>query len=489
MTRKSRPCSPLTPPARRALLRSIAAALIILLFCPLHAPAATLEIKPTPANTSINQRENSRTLTLHIHITRAVPDFIVLSGPSSRDTLWPSANDALYHVTITDSGPALYLIEIHAAAQTVPLLLTSQKDNDDLTISLQADTPLSSLRCPEAQEAEIYAAAKAIMRTNEALYRVTQTLSAQNGNPLSAMLQNQLDSFTVTLQNDLRIQLGQLHKRLDTTSFANQSHITQATLNGFLHIFSTALLPQQEKTQKLFWNSNILNSPIIPTTPEFAYHIEDYILSGRSDSLTRQEQENAYRSALQHLIAHTMSPQAHLRIEQHLKHILIGTPYESLYAQLVDPTAQTSLPTPCPDPKKIKKLTYNDIHGVNTPLIHTAAPHTLLIVWSIWCEHCQQELPRTLELLKPHLEKLQIAIRTIPLEPKAPFPSAHIQSLKWPGSHLILKEKELNKLLDLLAVNGTPAYFLFHQNGTLIDTPISPEQISALLNALTHDTK
>jgi len=414
-------------------------------------------------------REKSTRLTLTVH--QATPQPVTLSflvGGLETETIKSEIDKYGRYVFDFRYRPGFYRL-IYGEREwslTFPLF-TPEAELDNLTISTSGIAPLENAVATGAPELGLYLNARRARETyQEALWGLEALTRA-------GLNQKQLDELREENEKHYQQRINTLAQRADSL----QSMVMQQIMRLFIR-------PQDSATSH-WWDATLLTTPMVATAPEFDGYLRAFLQTHYSDSLSYWQQVQAYANAIHHLTQVPSEPLNALILRNTLDFIMQGGAYEVLLdtiAKYYSNIKERPIYTKNTDRKteRLVKLRGTRLDDNRSFIISKEADYTLLIVWSVWCAHCQELLPKLAQVCENLPNKL-IAIRAICIDKDSPTVRNFIGARIWPWENILEPDNGESDILAYLQADGTPELFLLDKKGTLISRPEDAKRLECEL--------
>lgn len=363
----------------------------------------------------------------------------------------------VYTFSLPEFKSGFYRFYFGERAWILPLLLLDPTDTVEvLTTALD---PLVQAKVVGAPEAQIYLTARvAKERYTDALWGI-EFLEKYNLEE-SAELKKKIN-------RKYRAEIEELRKN-------TSDNLLQAMLDFFCK-------PLESSAFDEWWRQDIFETSMVTFVPEFTDYLYSYFTSLKDTSLSYWEQVARYTESIQHL--------AKLKREESndlmLRYVLTATFQDGVYDVLLDTIAEAGFGTTLTsdykrpetrETERLAKMKVTDIEGQKQWLISRKDAYTLLIVWSVACEHCRALMPKLWAVYEA-LGKRRLAVRTIAVDDNTPQHRAYIRSQAWEWTNIIEKDDGQSALLESLNADGTPELFLLDAKGHLLARPENEHQL------------
>ena len=363
----------------------------------------------------------------------------------------------VYTFSLPEFKSGFYRFYFGERAWILPLLLLDPTDTVEvLTTALD---PLVQAKVVGAPEAQIYLTARlAKERYTDALWGI-EFLEKYNLEETAELKKK--------INKKYRAEIEELRKN-------TSDNLLQAMLDFFCK-------PLESSAFDEWWRQDIFETSMVTFVPEFTDYLYSYFTSLRDTSLSYWEQVARYTESIQHLAKLKRAESNDLM----LRYVLTATFQDGVYDVLLDTIAEAGFGTTLtsdykrPEMRETERLTkmkVTDIEGQKQWLISRKEPYTLLIVWSVLCEHCRALMPKLWAVYEA-LGKRGLAVRTIAVDDNTPQHRAYIRSQAWEWTNIIEKDDGQSALLEALNADGTPELFLLDAKGHLLARPENDHQL------------
>ena len=349
-------------------------------------------------------------------------------------------------------------------------LFTPLSSLGDLHINTSGTAPLESAVTTGALEIELYLSArKARAAYQEALWGIEALARAE----LSDDLLQKLKEENRNLYTE---RINGLIKRADSAA----SPITGQILRLFLR-------PNGNEVAT-WWDTPLLSTSLVGKSPEFDGYLRDFLQAQHSDSLTYWEQVNAYSRAIHALTQIPIASDNSVVLRNSLDFIVQGGAYEVLLdsiASYFPSHKENPIYTKNSDRKteRLVNLRGTLLDDRKIFVVSRDADYTLLVVWSVWCAHCQEILPQLVRVCE-QLPKSLISIRAICIDKDTPAVRHFINSRIWPWENIIETDDGESAILSYLQADGTPELFILDAHGELLSRPEDAQRLERDLKML-----
>jgi len=363
----------------------------------------------------------------------------------------------VYTFSLPELKSGFYRFYFGERAWILPLLLLDPTDTVEiLTTALD---PLVQAKVVGAPEAQIYLTARvAKERYTDALWGI-EFLEKYNLEETAELKKK--------INKKYRAEIEELRKN-------TSDNLLQAMLDFFCK-------PLESSAFDEWWRHDIFETSMVTFVPEFTDYLYSYFTSLKDTSLSYWEQVARYGESIQQL--------AKLKREESndlmLRYVLTATFQDGVYDVLLDTIAEAGFGTTLTsdykrpetrETERLAKMKVTDIEGQKQWLISRKEPYTLLIVWSVACEHCRALMPKLWAVYEA-LGTKKVAVRTIAVDDNTPQHRAYIRSQAWKWINIIEKDDGQSALLEALNADGTPELFLLDANGHLLARPENASQL------------
>ncbi len=336
-------------------------------------------------------------------------------------------------------------------------LLTEEAKITKINLKTSGTAPLEDVEAEGAPELNLYFEAR---RSYEAYQEARWGLDALARTGLSKEqvqeLRNENQEFYEECINSLSL-------RADSA----QSAVMQQILRLFIR-------PHDNKATN-WWDEPLLSTPLVATAPEFDSYIRDFLQTRHADTLTYWQQIQAYAEAIHEIAEVPCEPRNVLMLRNALDFIVQGTAYDVLLdsiAKYYPNAGEDALYQRNTERKteRLVKLRGTRLDDNRSFIVSKETEYTLLIVWSVWCAHCQEILPALVRLCEK-LPKELISVRAICIDSDTPAVRHFIESRIWPWENILEPDDGESNILMYLQADGTPEFFLLNQKGNLLSRP------------------
>ncbi len=398
-----------------------------------------------------------------------------LSGRILVDSSW-IGKGGFYYFSAKSFVPGCYEVTVGDGLK-IPLLLT--ENTGEITILSRADAILDSARVQGNDAVQIYLKARAILDRAQEWDRLQQIAeTGLNGRGIDG----------VTRLNDSAWQAanGLLLGLLNGVADAEKGNPRRwGTLRRLI-----VLMRKPTGHSINDWWGDTLGDSLLATSYELGQRLVNYLEAQRNERFTAAEQDSAYRSALTELGRRPMVYPVARRLLMQAQYLLEGTAYQSIADWIVtqpfgpiapDIMSPTSPGWNSPLVKELLQREYTDALGKRRPLISRSSRFTLLLVWSVWCPHCQG-LKLQLADWSKGVNRANLSVVGLSIDADSPELRSYVAACSngWPM--FILDEK--HPLLDAMGVDGTPDMYLLDRNGSLVAHPSTVAQLAEELKRL-----
>lgn len=133
--------------------------------------------------------------------------------------------------------------------------------------------------------------------------------------------------------------------------------------------------------------------------------------------------------------------------------------------------------------ESVVELSVPNLDGREVSVLDQTSLYTLVLVWSVWCGHCQHEVPKIYEWWRG-VDKSILGVICISIDKRSAQLEDYIQSRGWHWKNAIQREGRGEKIEDVLGVYGTPSFFVYSAKGRLISRPSFLDELKATYKAL-----
>lgn len=232
--------------------------------------------------------------------------------------------------------------------------------------------------------------------------------------------------------------------------------------------------------------------------PVYPFRIVDYLSLYRVDTLSMEEQEEAFMEAVDQIMMY-VPPQPELypfifdfllqgfellgmeQVQVHLTENYMDKSCESDMTELVKARMEgyrkMKVGALAPD------FTVRDSEGQSYTLSEMSSPYTLVMFWSSTCGHCREMMPRLKQLYlenpRPEFEVLAISI-----DSSATLYESYITEDPMPWISVYESQGWQGLLASRYQIYATPSFFLVDRKRTILARPATVRQLQRSLQKL-----
>ena len=402
-----------------------------------------------------------KTIPLTLSIRQATPQPVSLSflvgGLETETQKSEIDKSGRYHFNLR-YRPGFYRLTLGEREWSLTFpLFTPQSEIQELTISTSGIAPLEEVVATGALELQLYFDAR---RAREAYQEALWGLEALRRGGVAEL---QLQAISDTNEQIYRQRIEAVTLRADS--------LQSTTIRQIMRLF---IRPQDTLTAH-WWDAPLLTTPWVGTAPEFDSYVRAYLQTRYSDSLAYWAQVANYSQAIRTLAKIDSEAVNALMLRHALEFIVQGGVYDVLLdsiAKYYPNDGESSFYTKNNERKteRLVKLRGTRLDDRRTFIVSKDADYTLLIVWSVWCAHCQELLPELARICE-NLPQKQVAVRAICIDKVTPEVRNFIGSRVWPWENILEPDDGESDILTYLQADGTPELFLLDKKGRLISRP------------------
>lgn len=405
---------------------------------------------------------------LRVTLSSAIPDQLFLEQSLSAgwqviDSTWP-ADDGMYYLNIARFTPGLYQLRLSHLG-TLPLLLSQHKKT--IAVEMRGAHFASESSVEDLPAASAYL--QAIHRQEQAKYWDFLAVQASKIEGASAHSLALMDSLSAAARQELN-------------AFIDSS--VRATKDTLLMHFLYLSRRPTTSAAAAWWPSHLLMDSLVSHSDALRLHAQEYFYAQLNDSFSRPQLDSAFSHALRSLAKLPMHPTVARRLRAYSRLFFSEARYtESARIAMAEPFGPLS-PEPLLAPSPRKCLTRNEalkarvkgLNGRNIPLISKKTDYTLVVVWSVWCPHCQVLLPQIHQWWSV-LPKGLLDVLAISVDRGSDALTAHIRLKKWKWRNAVEEDDGTSTLLERLGFAGTPQLVLLDSQGNTITHPQTLTQL------------
>ncbi|PIE83984.1 MAG: hypothetical protein CSA07_04305 [Bacteroidia bacterium] len=419
---------------------------------------------------------SARDVKLKVRLDAQVPSPMMLlrqvdTPQSLLDTAYMD-DDGCYHFSIPDFQPGLYGLQPEGGA-AIPLLLLEPKRQ--VWVGIDGRMPLDAIVVKGADEAMTFLA-------GHTAYTRYRAFEQALGN-LQRHCEGGAEASCRAMEAIVR---GQ-ERTLDSTLRA----LERASRNERIHPFLWLMRPVAGQRLTDWFPQALLNEPLMASSQLLRRRATEYLLAYRDTLMTHEEQQAAFLEAIRNLGEHQMHPDVAVSIRGQLSYLFSGSSFPRV-AEAVDsmhfgPLAglPDSVRRPGPvEHSEALALRMQDLRGASVPVINPKSRYTLVILWSVWCPHCQTMLPRLYELWRG-MDKRFMRVSCIGIDHgEQGADAAYMRSRDWGWDNGFQPQESSQPLEEALAFRGTPELYVYDVQGKLISRPATEYELRATIERL-----
>ena len=414
------------------------------------------------------QPVSAQKTTLKVTLASAIPEQLFLEqqtavGWQALDSAWP-ASDGLYYLDIKGFHPGLFQLRLGNLG-TLPLLLSQHRKS--LTVSLQGPEFISNSCVEDDCSATAYLHALRLQeQANYWGFLAAQAKKIDDAAPASLSI---MDSLATAAR--LR-----LNSYVDSTV----ANTPDTLLRHFLHLSQQPL----SAAAQAWWPSSLLQDSLIAHTDALRKHTQAYFYAQLDDAYSRPRVDSAFAFAVRSLAKMAMHPTVAQRLRAYTMLFFTESHYpEAARIATLEPFGPLQ-PTPllapaaskCLSPKEALQTKVRALNGKAIPLVNQKTQYTLVILWSVWCPHCQTLLPQIHEWWS-RLPKGQLGVLAISIDRPEKALITHIKLKGWGWRNAVEEDNDSSTLLERIGFDGTPQLVLFDSCGNTVTQPQTLTQL------------
>lgn len=402
-----------------------------------------------------------RTIPLTLSIRQATPKEVSLSylvgGLETETQKREIDKSGRYHFNLL-YRPGFYRLTFGEREWSLTFpLFTPQAEIQELSISTSGIAPLEEVVATGAPELQLYFDAR---RAREAYQEALWGLEALRR---GGVAESELQAISDTNEQIYRRRIKAVTLRADS--------LQSPTICQIMRLFTR---PQDTLTAH-WWDATLLTTAWVATAPEFDSYVRAYLQTHYSDSLSYWGQVQNYSQAIRSVAKIESEAVNALMLRHALEFIVQGGVYDVLLDSIAHyyPNSRESALYRKNNERKTErlvKLRGTRLDDRRTFIVSKDADYTLLIVWSVWCTHCQELLPKLAQVCE-NLPQKQVAVRAICIDKDSPIVRNFIGARIWPWENILEPDDGESDILAYLQADGTPELFLLDKKGTLISRP------------------
>lgn len=402
-----------------------------------------------------------RTIPLTLSIRQATPQEVSLSylvgGLETETQKREIDKSGRYHFNLL-YRPGFYRLTFGEREWSLTFpLFTPQAEIQELSISTSGIAPLEEVVATGAPELQLYFDAR---RAREAYQEALWGLEALRR---GGVAESELQAISDTNEQIYRRRIKAVTLRADS--------LQSPTICQIMRLFTH---PQDTLTAH-WWDAALLTTAWVATAPEFDSYVRAYLQTRYSDSLSYWGQVQNYSQAIRSVAKIESEAVNALMLRHALEFIVQGGVYDVLLDSIAHyyPNSRESALYRKNNERKTErlvKLRGTRLDDRRTFIVSKDADYTLLIVWSVWCAHCQELLPELARVCE-NLPQKQVAVRAICIDKDSPIVRNFIGARMWPWENILEPDDGESDILAYLQADGTPELFLLDKKGTLISRP------------------
>lgn len=402
-----------------------------------------------------------KTIPLTLSIRQATPQPVSLSslvgGLETETQKSEIDKSGRYHFNLR-YRPGFYRLTLGEREWSLTFpLFTPQSEIQELTISTSGIAPLEEVVATGAPELQLYFDAR---RAREAYQEALWGLEALRRGGVAEL---QLQAISDTNEQIYRQRIEAVTLRADS--------LQSPTICQIMRLFTH---PQDTLTAH-WWDAALLTTAWVATAPEFDSYVRAYLQTRYSDSLSYWGQVQNYSQAIRSVAKIESEAVNAFMLRHALEFIVQGGVYDVLLdsiARYYPNSRESALYRKNNERKteRLVKLRGTRLDDRRTFIVSKDADYTLLIVWSVWCAHCQELLPELARVCE-NLPQKQVAVRAICIDKDSPTVRNFIGARIWPWENILEPDDGESDILAYLQADGTPELFLLDKKGTLISRP------------------
>ncbi len=264
-------------------------------------------------------------------------------------------------------------------------------------------------------------------------------------------------------------------------------------------LFNLDLPPKQQREQlkKIYFNNVDFADSTLLTSNVLTKKIVGYLALYQSPDMKKDQLQDAFITAIDTVLNKSM---VYDKVYESVLDYLVGGFENYGFEKVLQHLAEYNrLDDFCENSAKKEALKYK-LDLINTLAIGKPAPHfrtedldgkmidldsikaekTLLVFWASWCPHCTQTLPTLKKYYDPdNTQKLQIIAISIDEDKKDVEQAIHDK--KYPWINIAELKGWDGPIVEQYGVVATPTFFLLDKNKKIIAKPVSPDELTKIL--------
>lgn len=370
----------------------------------------------------------------------------------------------MYYLDIAHFVPGLYQLRL-ANLGTLPLLLSQHKK----TIAVEMRGANFAAKSSVENLSTTAAYLQALRLQEQANYwnfLAVQASKIEEANEHSLAL---MDSLATAA-------------RLQLNAFIDSAACTtnDTLLMHFLYLSRRPTTPAVEA----WWPANLLTDSRIAHSDALRLHAQEYFYAQLNDSFSRPQLDSAFSLALRSLAKLPMHPAVAHRLRAYSRLFFADARYtESARIAMTEPFGPLApepllapYPRKCLSANEALKTSVRDLNERNIPLISKKTNYTLVVIWSVWCPHCQVLLPNIHQWWSK-LPKGLLDVIAISVDRASDALTTHIRLKNWKWRNAVEEDDGTSTLLETIGFEGTPQLVLLDSQGNTITHPQTLTQL------------
>ncbi len=238
----------------------------------------------------------------------------------------------------------------------------------------------------------------------------------------------------------------------------------------------------------------VLENPLAAGSRLLRRRATDYLLAQRDTLLTHEEQGAVFLRAIRRLAARRMDADVAVSIRGQLSYLFSGSSFPRL-AMAVDsmrfgPVAGLpglALRGGPVEGADALALRMRGLDGDVAPVISRKSRYTLVVLWSVWCAHCQAMLPRLYDMWQG-LDKRFMRVSCVCLDRgEGGMDAAYVKSRGWGWDNGFTLRDSTVGLEEALDFQGTPELYVYDVGGRLVSRPGTLQELRATVGRLAEE--
>ncbi|PID90011.1 MAG: hypothetical protein CSA97_05165 [Bacteroidetes bacterium] len=421
---------------------------------------------------------SARDVKLRVRLDAQVPSPMVLLRqvdiPQSLIDTAYMEEDGCYHFSIPDFQPGLYGLLLEGVA-AIPLLLLKPKRR--VWVGIDGRLPLDGVEVEGADEAMVYLSGYAAYSRYRAFAKAKDDLEGYCGSGEEAC----------RAMGDM---LEAEEHLLDSTLLSLEGKAKDVRLRSLLEL----MRPVAGGKDRDWFPGEVLVNPLAAGSRLLRRRATDYLLAQRDTLLTHEEQRAAFLRAIRSLGARRMDADVAVSIRGQFSYLFSGSSFP-LVSAAVDsmrfgPVA--GLPGQVGRSAPVEGLAalalgMQDLDGEATSVVNPKSRYTLVVLWSVWCAHCQAMLPRLYDMWQG-LDKRFMRVSCVCLDRgEGGMDAAYVKSRGWGWDNGFTLRDSTVGLEEALDFQGTPELYVYDVHGRLVSRPATEQELRAIIDRLLEE--